>query len=205
MVTVRWRSPVEDDFKTALLNEYKHVVAKLSEANSITKQLSPKHDSLAKLIETYGWLPEIEKLEPDDDIKGNPEAAKTKGLKIAQIAKEFFEANNNQWTPLSDLFVHMNGRGVRVGGKNPNSTLSAHLSNSEWFESDRTRGWRLKSEFAPQPARGSSRVACFESPSGLFMPVPARPSPAPAASLPTQGGPSGGPTNSARTALLRPL
>ena len=151
LALVRWRSPVEEDFKKATLTEYKAIVAKLSEAHGIQKQLGPRHDVLAKLIEAYGWQAEIERLEPDDDMKGNPEGSKTKGLKIAEIVRDFFKKNNNQWTPASDLYVHLIGRGVSVGGKNPNSTLSAHLSNSEFFESDRAKGWRMKPIFVLAP------------------------------------------------------
>jgi hypothetical protein len=147
MILGKWRSPVENELKNTLLVEYKAIVAKLSECHGTIKHLTPRHDALAKLLETYGWAAEIEKLEADDDLKNNPEEAQSKGRKIEEWMYEFFSKNNNQWTKLSDLYVFLSEKGLRIGGKNPNSTLSAHLSNSQLFESDRMQGWRLKPEF----------------------------------------------------------
>ena len=151
MILRKWRSPVESELKRTILTEYKAIVAQISEAHSTIKHLTPRHDIIAKMIETYGWLAEIEKLGPDDDTKGNTEESRTKGAKIADFAKDFFANNRNQWTRLSDLFVYLTEQGINIGGKNPNSTLSAHLSNAGLFEGDRTKGWRLKSEHLPTP------------------------------------------------------
>jgi hypothetical protein len=148
MILGKWRSPVEDDLKKNVMTEYKAIVAKLSECHATVKELTPRHDVLAKLIETYGWQGEIEKLELDDDFTNNPDVSKSKGQKIAELSTNFFHKNNNQWTPLSELYLYLTDRGIRIGGKNPNSTLSAHLSNSNLFEGTRTKGWRLKPEHA---------------------------------------------------------
>jgi hypothetical protein len=144
MILGKWRSPVENELKNTLLVEYKAIVAAISEAQETVRHLSPRHDALAVLLKTYGWGGDIELLESDDDISLNPEGTKSKGKKIEDLLKVFFNSNNNQLTRLSDLYVYLSEKGVRIGGKNPNSTLSAHLSNSNCFESDRTRGWRLK-------------------------------------------------------------
>jgi hypothetical protein len=150
---------MEDRLKETLLLEYKELVAKDSEAKGILGYVGPRIEAIAKLLITYGWDKEIEKLEIDDDMANNPAEAKTKSKKIEDLLKGFFSTNNNQWTRLSDLFVFLSSKGMRLGGKNPNSTLSAHLSNSECFESDRTRGWRLKPEFvvADAPAQQFER------------------------------------------------
>jgi hypothetical protein len=145
MILGKWRSSVETDLKNTLLIEYKEIVAKISESHQTIKHLTPRHDALTKVLDAYGWLAEIEKLEADDDLA--TEGGKSKGKKIEELTRVFFEENNNQWTRLSDVYVYLSHKGLHIGGKNPNSLLSAHLSNSECFEGDRTKGWRMKPEF----------------------------------------------------------
>jgi hypothetical protein len=156
MILGKWRSSVENVLKHTLLVEYKEIVAKISESQQAIKHLAPRQDALAKLLEAYGWLADIEKLEADDDLA--TESGKSKGKKIEELTVLFFADNNNQWTRLSDVYVYLTEKGLYVGGKNPNSLLSAHLSNSELFEGDRTKGWRIKPEhFVDKRPKGGIR------------------------------------------------
>jgi hypothetical protein len=140
----RWKTPVTDELKKSTIAEFKYLWAQHSEATETLATIGPRLNALNTLIQTYGWNREVEEIEQADDWKGFPALAKSKGEKIAQLLTEYFSRNGNQWTRLSELFLHLASNGVMVGGKNPNSTLSAHLSNAGQFESDRSKGWRLK-------------------------------------------------------------
>jgi hypothetical protein len=135
---------VEEDLKKTILTEYRSVVAQMQEARDTIAVLEPRFQVLAKLLETYGWQGDANAIGPDDDARSGTEESKTKGEKIAALSMEFFTNNRNQWTRLSDLYLYLTDKGLNIGGKNPSSTLSAHLSNSALFEGSRTRGWRLR-------------------------------------------------------------
>jgi hypothetical protein len=144
----KWSSPVEDELKKTILTEYKFVTGRISEAQEEVARLVPRMNSLTQLINIYGWTAEVERMEEGDDFKSHPEAAKTKGAKIAAVATKLFKENGNHWTRLTEIYLYLSENGIAIGGKNPNSTLSAHLSNSDRFEGDRAKGWRLKQEEA---------------------------------------------------------
>jgi uncharacterized protein involved in type VI secretion and phage assembly len=166
---------VDDQFKKTTLEQYKFTVARISEAHEALKVLNPQFEALNKVIETFGWQGDVEHLEAGDDFKLKPDAARSKGQKIIELAAEFFNANNNQWTSLSDLYLYLIEKGVSIGGKNPNSNLSAHLSNSDQFTSERPKGWRMKPEaFAEAKAtpaeRLSNKLSKLIGPSDLVPP-----------------------------------
>jgi hypothetical protein len=140
----RWNTPVTDDLKKNAIAEYKYLSAQTAEAQEVISAAQPRINSLWNLFATYGWTKEVEEIEQADDWPKFPDLAKPKGQKIAELCEEYYVANGNQWTRLSDLFMYLVSKGVMISGKNPNSTLSAHLSNSDRFESDRGKGWRLK-------------------------------------------------------------
>lgn len=52
---------------------------------------------------------------------------------------------------LSELLEKVLARGVEVGGKDPASTLSARLSNSDEFVSHRGIGWWFQDQPIPEP------------------------------------------------------
>jgi hypothetical protein len=137
-----------DELKKVTIAEFKWLHAKLAEAQEAIADISPRINALAGLVNTYGWGKEIEALQQDDDWRTYPDLAKPKGQKIADLCAGFFDKNGNQWTRLSDLYLYLTEKGIDVGGKTPNSTLSAHLSNSGRFEGNRARGWRLKPDTA---------------------------------------------------------
>ncbi len=144
VLSAYWSDPMDDEFKKTTLEKYKFIVAKMSEAQDVLKFFQPQFEVLNKVIETFGWQSEVQSPEEGDDFQQKPDVARSKGEKIASLTSKFFQQNNNQWTSLSDLYLYLIGKGVAIGGKNPNSNLSAHLSNSDLFESDRAKGWRLK-------------------------------------------------------------
>lgn len=145
----KWKTPVTDDLKKNVITEFKHLHAQISDAQETVAALTPRLNALQGLINSYGWTKEVEEIEQADDWQKFPDLAKPKGQKIAEFCHTYFAENGNQWTRLSDLFIYLTEKGITIGGKNPNSTLSAHLSNSNRFEGERARGWRLKSEFLP--------------------------------------------------------
>lgn len=140
-----------DDLKKVTIAEFKWLHSQLAEAQEAIALINPRIQALTGLVKTYGWEREIEALQKDDDWQKYPDLAKPKGQKIADLCAEFYAQNGNLWTRLSDLYLYLSQKGIDVGGKNPNSTLSAHLSNSGRFEGDRAKGWRLK----PTEARKS--------------------------------------------------
>jgi hypothetical protein len=142
----RWKTPVTDDLKKSTLAEVRCLALQHSEMTEGLSTISARLTALTNLVHTYGWSADLEQLEQADDWRGFPALAKPKGEKIAQLLTEYFTRNGNQWTRLSELFLHLANNGVMVGGKNTNSTLSAHLSNSGRFENDRSKGWRLKGD-----------------------------------------------------------
>jgi hypothetical protein len=155
----RWKTPVTDELKKSTIAEFKYLWAQQAEATELLAAISPRLTALNNLIQTYGWAREVDEIEQADDWKAFPNLAKPKGEKIAQILTDYFTRNNNQWTRLSDLFLHLANNGVMVGGKNPNSTLSAHLFNAGYFESERSKGWRLKDKaLTRDPATTRYRV-----------------------------------------------
>jgi hypothetical protein len=155
----RWKTPVTDELKKTTIAEFKYLMAQHSEAQEILASIGPRLTALSSVIQTYGWTREVEELEQADDWKSFPNLAKPKGEKIAQLLTDFFARNGNQWTRLSELFMYLASNGVMVGGKNPNSTLSAHLSNAGQFESERSKGWRLKDKaLTRDPASTRYRV-----------------------------------------------
>jgi hypothetical protein len=145
----KWDTPVTDDLKKTTIEEFKLLSVQISDAQELVAALTPRLNALQGVINTYGWSADVEQLEQADDWLKHPDLAKPKGQQIAGLCREFFANNGNTWSRLSELFVYLTSRGMTIGGKNPNSTLSAHLSNSGRFEGDRGKGWRLKPEFMP--------------------------------------------------------
>jgi hypothetical protein len=142
-MTYHWtRSfPVAEEFKDAILKEYKVLASRLHEARGTIHALEPRRIELAKLIKVYGLEKEIEEFEKQDE---NSQEGLTLTERVIRASNKYFMDNNNHWTRLSDLYVYLAENGITVGGKNPNSTLSAHLAKAEHFENDRNRGWRIK-------------------------------------------------------------
>ena len=134
------------NFEEQLMREYRDLAVQLSEARTLIGLLDPRFQKIAELIKAYGLEERLERQEPGDDPKSN--LLMSKGGAIAQAASDLLGANGNSWIKLSDLYSHLVAIGVYVGGKNPSSTLSAHLSNSKMFEGDRAKGWRLRPKFA---------------------------------------------------------
>jgi hypothetical protein len=137
---------VEDKLKEATIGQYKWTVTQIDDFKAAINALVPQRDTLAATIKAFGWDKDVDMVEAGDDFANFPDAAKTKAQQIEQVAKDLFTGNGNQWTRLGDIFLYLTGRGLKIGGRNTNSTLSAHLSNSDLFESDRTQGWRIKPE-----------------------------------------------------------
>jgi hypothetical protein len=140
---------MEDEFKKATISEFKALHSKLAEAQELIQDVTPRLNAVTGIVRTYGWEREIEQLAQDDDWQKFPDIAKRKGEKIALLCAEYLLENDNKPTRLSELYMFLTTRGMDVGGKNPNSTLSAHLSNSGHFEGDRAKGWRLKKGYLP--------------------------------------------------------
>lgn len=142
------RDPLEDQ----LVTKYQELQIALQEANErlkdaqeIIRELTPKLKSLEATIIRFGWYDRIGD-NTSEEIEGMAELIfgdEGKGSRIAKAAKQYLRNHGNEWTRLSVLYSEISGYGIKIGGKNPSSTLSAHLSNSGWFESDRTKGWRI--------------------------------------------------------------
>ena len=135
-----------EDFGERMMAEYRHLASQISEANDLMRRLQPRLDKLAAAIQAWGLDAELEKMEVGDDVKSGGDAAKSKGEMIAHATADLLLGGGNRWTKTSDIYWHLVNSGISIGGKNPNSTLSAHLSNSKMFLSDRIKGWCLNSE-----------------------------------------------------------
>ncbi len=133
-----------DEFEERLITEHRRLASRISELSGELKELRPRFEKISEAIKAYGLEGRLDRPEQGDDLKADVEAAATKGQELSQAAAELIVENGNRWTKLSDIYEEIVRRGIAIGGRNPNSTLSAHLSNSKWFESDRAKGWRLK-------------------------------------------------------------
>ncbi|MFD0916847.1 hypothetical protein ACFQ14_10555 [Pseudahrensia aquimaris] len=132
-----------NDFEEKMITEFRQLALKISEAQEIIQTLAPKHQKLADLIKTYGLDAQVDDLLDDAD----PEKSQKKGAKIAHEVSLLFRANGNAWMRLSDIHDYLLANGIKIGGRNPNSNLSAHLSNAGGFEVQRAKGWRLEPSF----------------------------------------------------------
>jgi hypothetical protein len=148
---------MDEDFGMRAVKEYRQLAAQIQEASATMKALQPKLDRVAAVIQAYGLEAELDRLEPGDNWKAGDAASKSKGEQIANETARFLREGGNYWIRTSDIYSRLLECGISIGGKNPNSTLSAHLSNSKMFESDRARGWRLKPKFVGGPARSDAQ------------------------------------------------
>lgn len=130
----------QSEFEQNMITEFRQLAVKISEAQELIQELTPKHQQLAATLKAYGLDEQVNDV-LDDEIDTEP--AKKKGEKVATILRDYFIANHNTWTRLSELHDHLLHSGVAIGGRNPKSNLSAHLSNAGIFQVQRARGWRL--------------------------------------------------------------
>ena len=141
----------EDGLKDQLVTEYRTLEIEaqeakesIVEAQAKLQEAARKMQALMTTIKQFGWEAELHSDEPLPALFD--QAPAKKGKQIADAAATFLRSYDNEWIPLSNIFVVLANQGIQIGGKNPASTLSAHLSNSGLFESDRSKGWRLKKE-----------------------------------------------------------
>jgi hypothetical protein len=139
-----------DDFGERMMAEFRQIALQISEANDIIRLLQPRLDKLTGMIQAYGLDAKLDKIKAGDDIKAGGEAVKSKGEIIAVAAAELLREGSNRWTKTSEIHWHLVNKGISIGGKNPHATLSAHLSNSKIFNSDRIKGWQLRPEHVDQ-------------------------------------------------------
>ena len=71
------------------------------------------------------------------------DSPKTKTERIADAVEAYLEANPG-WRSVTEIYDDVVRQGVDIGGLSPRGNLTAHMSSSGRFLSDRQRGWRLK-------------------------------------------------------------
>jgi hypothetical protein len=147
-----------EKLRDELVNEYRKISIDIDEAKSKIRdlqtklqELSPELDQLYKTITQFGWLEYLDAEHPDDKPPTGLLGANKKGESIARAAETFLISGDNEWRTLAEIFEFVAEQGILIGGKNPTSTLSAHLSNANIFESDRSRGWRILKERLESP------------------------------------------------------
>lgn len=137
----------EIDFEDRLMNEYRKLASQIVDAQAVLKELTPRLDKVFETIKAYGLEDRLNELTEEDDIANGAPAARKKGQRIEYEVGQILTENQNRWMKISEIYPRLLERGISIGGKNPNSNLSAHLSNSEAFEGSRTKGWRLIAKY----------------------------------------------------------
>ena len=79
----------------------------------------------------------------DGSMSAAPKRSKTE---IIADAAEKFLRENQGWRRATVIYDALSAQGIEIGGQNPKSNLTAHMSASGRFVSDRERGWRLKTD-----------------------------------------------------------
>lgn len=80
----------------------------------------------------------------DDAPTDDTPSKRSANLNITYRARQLLEQRSPRKT--SELFVELEKQGVVFTVANPQQRISQLLSDSEWFENDRVKGWSLKSE-----------------------------------------------------------
>ncbi len=124
----------------------------IEEARRQLVALDVKRSKLLKIIEIAESLGGIDSptspgpIVKDKVVEGDPSSVMWQTREaVRSILKE-----RGSPVRLSDLLREVQGRGVKVGGKNPMSTFAARLSNSSEFESIRGRGWWFSNQPLPE-------------------------------------------------------
>ncbi len=136
--------------------------------DSIIDRARAKRERLAAEIERIdAWLAMADELASDSSSEHTSKAAParkegTSQRSAGEAMTATYEATERALNehgapiPLGDLLAIVRAAGVEVGGKNPNATLSARLSNSDKFTSHRGLGWWFSDRPVPDTRRYGS-------------------------------------------------
>jgi hypothetical protein len=102
---------------------------------------------LAMLDELEGAVAPSQPQSPARPITPNP-PAQTGILDATERAAIQIITKAGRPVPTRDLLVGLDELGIRIGGKEPLSTLSARLSRATGLENVRPYGWQLRSQAA---------------------------------------------------------
>ena len=130
----------DDPLLEAALIDRARLVAEL-EADPRFKRLQLVEQVIETLGGASGGRPPLPFSPPA--VQQQPQVGKTE--MIANAVETFLRINPG-WHTASEIYDHLTARGIEVGGKNPKSNLTAHMSSAGRFVSDRAKGWRLKHE-----------------------------------------------------------
>lgn len=86
---------------------------------------------------------------------------------IANAVEHYLRVNPG-WHHASEIYDFVTSQGIEIGGKNPKSNLTAHMSSAGRFVSDRTKGWRLKTERDVDDEAGSEASEPRKDTSGAY-------------------------------------
>ena len=129
------------------------LAAAIAELNELRAQLAadPRSIRAKKLEDVILFLSDRVDAEPlavvitppagREDIRSSV----SKRELIADAAEEYLRENPG-WRSAAEIFHAVRMKGIDVGGQNPRGNLTAHMSMSGRFVSERSKGWRLKSE-----------------------------------------------------------
>ena len=133
------------DFANAVERRIEQIQLDLEQAYALIAELNLEQRDLEVLKRSYP-IEESEIHAPMEDggFRARDSLRKQSTPEIEEAVSEILRANNNQGMKLSAIYSSLLEDGFHIRGKNPELNLSAHLSNSGLFVSDRKLGWRLR-------------------------------------------------------------
>lgn len=124
---------------------------------------------LDEIIEKLGGAPEGRPpLGPFSEVGSEPSFRQGGKTELIANAVERFLRDRPGWHHASEIYEYVTSRGIEIGGKNPKSNLTAHMSSAGRFVSDRAKGWRLKTERDVDDEAGGSADEFRKDSSGTY-------------------------------------
>jgi len=136
----------EDNVRAAALAEIRQLQA------DIAQNPDPREARLRKLEKVVSLLADdqsddLSRVKIPVALSPHENAPKRTKTEIIADAAERFLKSHPGWQTASAIYYALDQEGIEIGGQNPKGNLTAHMSSSGRFISDRIRGrgWRLKS------------------------------------------------------------
>lgn len=133
----------DDPILTAALVDRDRVLARLRK-NPDYQRLS-QIEEIIRLLKNNDSAPEYRTYDAPQVVMQPVPAPANKTTRIADAVEAYLRKNPG-WQTAAEIYNALVAQGVEIGGQNPRSNLTAHMSSAGRFVSDRTRGWRLKGE-----------------------------------------------------------